>query len=304
MSLFAKLKRKIKDPWSIADSMARRGWLNRLGDGMYLRIVYRARMGKHLNLKNPASFNEKLQWLKLHDRRSDYPRMVDKQLAKDYVAERIGGEYIIPTLGLWERFDEIDFDALPERFVLKCTHDSGGLVICRDKAHFNKAAAREKIERSLNRNFYYHGREWPYKDVKPRIIAEKYMENPDGSDLSDYKLHCFNGRMKMVLVCRDRYGADGLTEDFFSETWEHLPVKRPKLNRARQAIPCPETLPRMIELAEKLSAGIPFLRVDFYEISGKIYFGELTFFPTSGMARFDPDEWDGIIGGWIDLPKT
>lgn len=304
MSLLAKLKKKLKNPWTIADSLARRGYFDRMSDQMYLKIVYRARMGEKLNLKNPVSFNQKLQWLKLHDRRGEYPAMVDKQLAKEYVSGRIGAEYIIPTLGVWNSFDEIDFDALPDRFVLKCTHDSGGLAICRDKNSFDRAAVREKIERSLRRNFYLHGREWPYKEIKPRIIAEEYMENSDGSDLSDYKLHCFNGKMKLVLVCRDRYSDDGLTEDFFSETWEHLPIRRPTIPNSKREIPCPETFQKMIALAEELSAGIPFLRVDFYEISGRIYFGELTFFPASGMSRFVPDEWDNIIGGWINLPKT
>lgn len=203
-------------------------------DRLYLKLKFRQKMGKWPDLDNPKTFNEKLQWLKLHDRKPIYSTMVDKYEAKRYIADIIGEEYIIPTLGVWDRFEDIDFDALPNQFVLKCTHDSGGLVIVCDKSSMNLDAARKKINRSMKRNYYWHGREWAYKNVKPRIIAEQYMEDgnpgekPERIDagLTDYKVHCFNGKPKLILVCKDRFSRGGMTEDFFSDEWNHLPVKR------------------------------------------------------------------------------
>ena len=184
---------------ALISSLNRRNLLNWMPDKMYIEMLYKVRMGRKLNLDNPQTFNEKLQWLKLYDRKPEYTTMVDKAAVKDYVADKIGSEYIIPTLGVWEHFDDIDFDQLPNQFVLKCNHDSGGLVICKDKASLDMEAAREKIESSLKRNFYYHSREWPYKNVKPCIIAEKYMVDESGTELKDYKFYCFGGDRKSVV---------------------------------------------------------------------------------------------------------
>lgn len=273
-------------------------------DAFYLRLLYRYKMHRELNLENPQTFNEKLQWLKLYDRRPEYTTMVDKYAVKAYVAERIGEERIIPTLGVWNRFEDIDFESLPEQFVLKATHDSGGIVICRDKAAFDLDNARKTLKHSLKRKYFRNTREWPYKDVKPRIIAEQYMEDGLGDSLKDYKLHCFSGEPKMTLVCSDRFSDGGMREDFFDKDWEHMPIKRPDAENSGKEIDKPVNFEQMQELARKLSQDIPFVRTDFYEIDGKVYFGEMTFFPASGFKGFVPEKWDVELGRWIKLKKS
>ena len=269
-----------------------------LPDVIFLKLMYRKVMRKKLNLKDPKTFNEKLQWLKLYDRKPEYTTMVDKAAVKNYVADKIGPEYIIPTLGVWDRFDDIDFDSLPDQFVLKCTHDSGGLVICRDKNTLDRAAAKEKIEKSLARNYYLHAREWPYKNVKPRILAESYLEEESG-DLRDYKFFCFNGEPKCALVCAQRYTGDGVRMSFYDPQWNQMSFhwRYPPIETEVER---PQELEKMLSFAKILSENIPFVRVDFYEVKGQVYFGELTFFPASGTAKFDSDE---IMGTWITLPE-
>ena len=272
-------------------------------DKVYLKHSYKRIMGKPLNLDNPVTFNEKLQWLKLYDRKAVYTTMVDKYAVKQYVANLIGNQYIIPTLGVWNNFDDIDFDKLPNEFVLKCTHDSGGVIICKDKNNFDKEKAKDKIEKCLKNNFYYMGREWPYKDVPHRIIAEKYMED-DSGELQDYKVFNYNGIPRQILVCRDRFLKSGLTEDFFNTEWKHLDIKRPHHNNSSNEISAPINLKEMLELSAKLSHDIPFLRTDFYEVGNKLYFGELTFYPASGFDGFEPGEWDSKLGNLIKLPEN
>ena len=272
-------------------------------DKIYLKKKFKKKMGYQLNLKEPKTFNEKLQWLKLYDHKPIYTIMVDKYEAKKYVADIIGEEYIIPTYGVWDRFEDIDFDSLPDRFVLKTTHDSGGVVICRDKSIRNIESARIKLSKSLKNNFYYQGREWPYKNVKPRIIAEEYIEELDSSSVPDYKVHCFNGVPKVILVCKDRFSEQGLTEDFFDVNWNHLDVKRPHLNISSTEIPKPHSLKGMLDLAEKLSKSLPFVRVDYYLINDKIKFGELTFYPASGFEKFEPEAFDDEMGNWLSIKQ-
>lgn len=272
-------------------------------DKLFLQWRYRRAFGKKIDFKNPKTFNEKLQWLKLYDRNPEYTTMVDKYAAKKYVADRIGEEYIIPTLGVWDRFEDIDFDKLPDQFVLKCTHDSGGLVICRDKSKFNISEARTKINNSLKCNFYYTGREWPYKNVKPRIIAEQYMEDATTSELRDYKFFCFDGVVKALFIASERQSKNDETKfDFFDEGFNHLPFTNGHPN-AEIAPAKPICFEQMKQLASQLSVGIPHLRVDFYEVDGRIYFGELTFYHWSGLMPFKPEEWDYKFGSWIALPK-
>lgn len=431
--------------------LAYRGFYNKWPDKKYISRKFEATLGYPLNLDNPQTFNEKLQWLKLYDRKPIYTTMVDKYAVKDYVASIIGKEYIIPTLGVWDRFEDIDFDLLPNQFVLKCTHDSGGLIIVKDKSTFDLVAAQKKINKSLKRNYYYLGREWPYKDVKPRIIAEVYMEDtstsklrdfkffcfngmakcckvdfdrfiehkanyffkdgeimrfgenicpPDfnnkidifvplknmeelasrlserlpflctafydvnekvylgeliffpasdfgkfiydgndklfgswlkipetlgggyiliyedllcvlsrassttrdgtstSNDLAGHKIHSFNGVPKVILVCKDRFSEFGLTEDFFDYRWEHLDVKRDKYGNSFSLAPCPPELEKMLELSEKLSKAYPFLRTDFYTINGRVYFGEITFFSTGGFGQFVPESFDQELADW------
>lgn len=270
-------------------------------DKIYLDIRFRKVFGRGINWKNPKTYNEKLQWLKIHDRKPIYTTMVDKFEVKQYVADRIGEEYIIPTLGVWDSVEDIDFDKLPEQFVLKCTHDSGGLVICPDKSKLDVDAAKKKLAHSLKQNFFWSGREWPYKNVKPRIIAEKYMVDESGYELKDYKFFCFGGEPKALFIASDRQlEGEEVKFDFFDMDFHHLPFRNGHPN-ATHPIACPPAFEKMKELAAVLSKGIPQLRVDFYDINGQVYFGELTFFHHSGLETFEPAQWDEKFGEWIKL---
>ncbi len=272
-------------------------------DKAYLRMIYRGYMGKKLDLKNPKTFNEKLQWLKLYNRNPVYTRMVDKYEAKSFIAEKVGEEYIIPTLGVWDKFDEIDFDRLPAQFVLKCTHDSGGLIICKDKSKLNLKEAKKKITKSLKRNFYHIGREWPYKNVKPRIIAEQYMVDNSGIKeecLTDYKFFCFDGQPKMVYISQDK--AQEPHTDFFDMDFNRLNLRMRDSNSETPPSK-PVAFEQMRELATVLSQDIAHIRVDFYYVNNKIYIGELTFFHNSGFTKIHPLEWAQRLGDWIKLPE-
>lgn len=263
--------------------------------------MYRSFTDKKLNLKNPVGFNEKLQWLKLYDRKPIYTEMVDKYAAKQFVADRIGEEYIIKTLGVWDKFEDIEFEALPDSFVLKCTHDSAGLVICTDKSKFDYEAAKNKLNSCLKRNFYYSGREWQYKNVVPRIIAEEYMEDSNLGELRDYKFFTFGAEPKIVHIVSNRNNSEEPTYgDFYDMEYKHLDLTMGHDN-APYPIEKPENFEKMKELARVLSAGTRHLRVDFYEVNKKLYFGELTFYQDSGVADIVPGEWDAILGSWIKL---
>lgn len=296
------LKEIVKRPHLLFLTLGHRGWFNWMSDEQYIRIAYRARMGKKLVLDPPQTFSEKLQWLKLYNRKPEYTAMVDKYEVKPIVAKIIGEEYIIPTLGLWNHFDEIDFDKLPNQFVLKCTHDSGGLVVCKDKSKLDRKAAKGKIEQCLKNNFFWGMREWPYKNVKPRIIAEQYMEDEQTKELRDYKFFCFDGEVKALFIATERMKEGEETKfDFFDENYNHLPFTNGHPNA--EVLPQkPECFEEMKALAAKLSKGIPHVRVDFYEVNGKVYFGEMTFFHWSGFTPFVPEEWDYTFGSWIKLP--
>ena len=295
-----KIYKFIKNPNKIIHYLIHKGLLNWVPDKIYLNLVYKVYLHKSLNLANPKTFNEKLQWLKINDRNSLYTKLVDKYEVRHYIAETIGEEYLIPIRGVYDSFDEINLDKLPEQFVLKCTHDSGGLVICKDKNKLDIDLARKKINKSLKRNYYYLWREWPYKDVIPRIICERYMEDESSGDLKDYKFMCFNGEVKCLFVCLNRNSPNGLNVDFYDLDWNPMPFER-HYKRSGQKIKRPDNFEKMVELAKKLSKDIPFVRVDFYEIKGKIYFGELTFYPGTGLEEFTPDEYDEILGRWINL---
>lgn len=299
----SQIKKLLKDPARLFLTLGHREMFNWMNDKTYLKIIYRICMKKKLNLDNPKTFNEKLQWLKLYDRNPEYTNMVDKYEVKKYVADKIGEEYIIPTLGVWDKFEDIDFDKLPDQFVLKCTHDSGGLVICKDKSKLDIEKAGRKISNCLKHSFFWGMREWPYKDVKPRIIAEQYMVDESGYELKDYKFFCFDGKVKMLFISSDRADDGKETKtDFFDENFTHLPVtKKGKVNADVKPV-CPKGFEKMKELAEILSQGIPHARIDFYNVSGKIYFGEITFFSGSGMVPFEPEEWDAKLGEYITLP--
>lgn len=277
------------------------GLLKWMPDKHCLYLLYWARTGKRLNLKNPQTFNEKMQWLKLNYRKPEFGDMVDKYEAKKFMADRVGEEHIIPTLGVWDRFDDIDFDVLPDQFVLKCTHDSGGLVVVRDKSKLDMAEARKKIEQSLKNNWFYHGREWPYKHIKPRIIAENYIEDLETGELRDYKWYCFNGVPKLMAIVCGR-SVKAVTADFFDCSFNYIDL-RCLYPKAKVAPEKPKTFDQMCEFAGILSRNVPFMRVDFYEANGHCYVGEMTFYHGSGFDLHEPKEWEDRLGTWLELPQ-
>lgn len=274
-----------------------------LPDSLYLRLLYLIKMHEPLNLSNPQKFTEKIQWLKLHSRKPEFTAMVDKYAIKKYVCDLIGKEYVVPMIGIWDSFDEIDFNALPVKFVLKTTHGGGscGVVICHDKSTFDKERAKRKLNNSLHTDIYQLFREWPYKDVPRRIMAEELIEIPESNDLTDYKLFCFNGDPKYIQVIKDRNTHE--TIDFFDADWNHQPFYglNPKVKNSSQAISKPAGLADMIKIARRLAKDIPFVRVDFYQVGNRVYFGEITFFPNSGFGRFTPPDWNRKLGDMIKL---
>ena len=272
----------------------------KIPDKLYVSLEFYSHIGHRLHLSNPQTFNEKLQWLKLYDHRPEYTGFVDKHEAKKLIAQIIGDEYIIPELGIWEKPEDIDFSSLPEQFVLKVTHDSGGLIICKNKQDLCRNQVVAKLNNSLKRDYYIVHREWPYKNVKKQIIAEPLLGDGE-TPLIDYKLMCFNGEVKLTFVCSDRFSSDGLKVTFFDNDWNKMPFKR-HYECSKEIIKKPHSFEKMKELAEKLSKGIPFVRVDFYEIDEKPYFGEMTFYPGSGYEEFSPEKYDHILGSWIQLP--
>ena len=280
-------------------------------DKLYLEIYYRLRTGKKLDLKNPKTFNEKTQWLKLFDRKPEYTQMADKYSSSDFVSERIGNEYTIPLLGVWDHFSEIDFSSLPNRFALKCTHDSGGVAICTDKKSFrfldkkgvqlDMATVKEKMNSSLRKNYFYKGREWAYKDILPRIIAQEFIENNENKPLMDYKIFTFNGKPKFIQVHLEK-SADQLKANFYSTDWCYQEFCIEEQNDKDIQVQKPLHLAKMLELAEKLSQGTLFLRVDFFYINDKIYFGEFGFYNWGGFGKFTPECYDELLGSYITLP--
>ena len=281
------------------------GWLP---DKTYLQLLYRFKMGHRLDLNHPKTFTEKIQWLKLYNRRPEYTLMVDKYAVKKYVADIIGEKYIIPTLGVWDKPEDIDWDALPNEFVLKTTHGggSGGVVICKDKKTFDRNKAILTLRDSMNGDIYRSLREWPYKDVKKRVLAEKYMAPKDMVnnpiyDLSDYKFFCFNGEPKYCQVIRDRHSKESI--DFYDMNWRHQEFVglNPIASNGINPVPRPLLLDDMICICHKLSENMKFVRIDMYVIDNRIYFGEITFYPASGMGLFNPDKWNEELGNVISL---
>lgn len=277
-------------------------FLRFIPDDLWLKIRYAKKFGYWPNFDKPKTFNEKIQWLKLHDRNPLYTSLVDKFEVRNYIKEKIGEKYLIPLLGIWDKFDDIDFEKLPNQFVLKCTHDSGGLVICKDKSKLDLKAARKKINDCLKLNYYWGLREWPYKNVKPRIMAEKYMVDESGTELKDYKIFCFNGEAKALFVATDR-SIHQTKFDFFDIEFNHLPFKQHYPNNTEREIKKPIGFNEMKSLAEILTKDFKHCRADFYDINGQVFFGELTFSHFSGMEPFEPKEWDEKFGSWLNVLK-
>ena len=275
------------------------GLLNWIPDKQYLKIKYRLKMGKKLNLENPQTYNEKLQWLKLYDRNPIYSKLVDKYEVREIIRKKIGEEYLIPLLGVYEKFNQINFESLPNQFVIKTTHDCGGIVICKDKSKFNQKEAQKKIEHHLRKNYYYMHREWPYKKVKPRIIIEKYMVDESRTELKDYKFFCFDGEPKLMFVATDR-GVD-TRFNFYDMNFKQINLQQHYKNSNKE-IDRPKNFDTMISIAKKLSENLPHIRVDLYDVNGHIYFGELTLYHFSGFEKFYPEEYDLILGKELKLP--
>lgn len=295
-----RLIKGIKHPEWVFGVILRRCFARFMDDRTFIKWEYLSGMRKFPNIENPTTYNEKLQWLKLNDIHPEYGKLVCKYDAKEYVRGVLGDDVIIPTLGIWDKFEDIDFDKLPNQFVLKTTHDSGGVVVVKDKKKINLSKVRAKIMKSYNHDYFLEHREYPYKFVKPRIIAEKYMVDESGKELKDYKFFCFDGEVKMLLIATERSTGD-LKSDFFDSDFNHLPFTHGHQN-AKKEIKKPAGFEKMKEIAAILSKGFPHIRVDLYDINGHIYFGELTFFSSSGNVPFEPEEWDYKIGEWLKLP--
>lgn len=294
----------------LTDSQARFTYMNSLGlyksmsDQKFLEQAFKINMGQELNLNNPQSFNEKIQWLKLYNRQPEYTILVDKYKVRQYIADSLGEEYLIPLLGVWDDPDKIDFALLPNRFVLKCNHNSGlGMCICKDKSKLDIAKVKKNLRRGMQQDYYQIWREWPYKNVPRKIICEKYLTDESQSELKDYKIHNFNGSPKLILVCSNRFSKSGLCEDFYDVNWNRLDLKRPNCRTTDSILPRPDQLEKMLELSKKIAKGHPFVRTDFYQVNGKIYFGEVTLYPASGLSKYSPVEWDKKLGDWITLPE-
>lgn len=299
----SKVNKIIKDPYYVIGRFLMKNYPKFMSDKFFIKVLWRQSIGTKLNLDNPATFNEKLQWLKLNNRDALLIKLVDKNTAKGWVADRIGKEYVIPTLGLYDSADDINLEVLPDQFVLKCNHDCGSTLVCHNKSDFDIESAKKILNDSLKKNYYWDSREWPYKRIRRCIIAEEFLADKSASELSDYKVHCFNGVPKLVLVCKDRHSETGLTEDFFTEKWEHLALRRPAHPNSKETIQKPKQLEEMLSLSRELSKDFPFVRVDWYISNDKLYFGELTFFPASGMSPFVPDSYDNLFGSWLELPE-
>lgn len=279
------------------------GFFDFMSDEFFLKMRYRSMLGHKLNLANPSTFNEKIQWLKVYDKNPEYIKLVDKYEVKGYVANLIGEDHVIPTIGVWNKFEDIDFKILPNRFVLKCTHDSGSVVICTDKAKFDYSAAKKRLKKSLKRKLYKSTREWPYKYVEPRIIAEPYLEDGSGRGLRDYKFYVFHGKVKLLYISEGLDNHASARISFVYPEWKLAPFGRSDYRPFDHLPEQPKHLGKMIETAELLSEGSPFRRIDLYEVNDKVLFSEITLFPCGGMMPFDPTIWDRKLGEELSLSK-
>lgn len=302
-----EMGKKSSMSFAVSQLLSMHGFYKKKTDADYLSMLYRRffKGKKKLNLDNPQTLTEKVQWLKLNDHRPFYPNMVDKYEVKKLVAERVGEEHIIPTLGIYDKFDDIDFDTLPDKFVLKCTHDSGGNYFCKDKSQFDKEAAKAFFARRLTSEPFWQSREWAYKDVKPRIIAEPFIEELGNLNSVEYKVSCFDGKVGFITVCRGIAHAkfEERKNDFYDRDFNFLPFRTLYYENSGIENEKPENLEEIVEFCEKISAGIPYVRVDFYILDGKIYFGETTFYTWGGFIHFVPEEWDKKLGDLIKLPE-
>ena len=271
-------------------------WLN---DEKFLKVLYYLRTNKRLNLDNPTSFNEKIQWLKINDRQKLYITLADKFKVREYISDKVGEKYLIPLIDNYYNVNEIDFNKLPSSFVLKTTHDSGGVIICNNKTKFNRYKAKKKLSKLLNNNFFYKGREWPYKNIKPRIICEELLKDESDLQLKDYKIFCFNGEPKYIQVDIDRF--TNHRRNIYNLDWDYIDFEICYPTDPQYKIPRPECLDEMLLLSKKLSESLKHLRVDLYISSNKIYVGELTLYHGSGFEKFNPEEYGNIFGNLLKI---
>lgn len=296
----------LKDKDYRFDILSNFGFYNFMDDEEYLSKKYYSTMNRKLDLENPKTFNEKLQWLKLYNRKDLYTKVVDKYLVREYIKEKLGEEYLIPLIGIWDDPDDIDFNKMPNQFVLKCNHNSGlGMCICKDKSKLDISKVKRDLRKGLKQDYYLTGREWPYKNVPRKIIAEKFMVDNDSNgtdgELTDYKFFCFNGYVDCVMVCLER-STNKPKYYFFDKNWKLLRINIRGKNAPKDfTLTKPDTMDEMFKIAENLSKGMPFVRVDLYECNKKIYFGELTFFPDSGFDANLLPETDIRFGKLLDL---
>jgi hypothetical protein len=303
----ANYKEFIKDPFfyllrSLFVFFSRKGLLKWMGDRTYLSILYFTYFKKYLNLKEPKTFNEKLQWLKIYDRKDFYNKMVDKLEARKYIENILGKDYVVPILGVWDKFEDIDFKSLPDQFVLKCNHDSGSTILVKNKREFNIKAYKKFYNKRLKINYYYEGREWPYNGIKPKIIAEKYIYDEKDKDFKDYKFMCFNGEPKILFIVSNRFSKGGIFVDFYDINFNPLEFER-HYKRSGKLFSKPKNFDLMVSYSKMLSKEFTFVRIDWYEVNGKLYFSEFTLYPGGGFEEFKPDKWDYILGSWLDLSK-
>lgn len=295
--MFRKVKRYAKDPYYALGYDLIKKHPKWMSDKYYIKVLWRILMGYNLDLKNPRTFNEKLQWLKLYDHNPLYSTLVDKYRVKQFITDRIGAEFVIPTLAVYKSVDEIDLNTLPDQFVLKCNHDSGSVVICRDKATFDLEKAKLKLNAGLQRNFYWDAREWAYKHVKPLLFAEEYMEDAANKDLLTYKFMCFNGEPAIMYVTVKN---DDIWENYYDLDFNPLNISR-GFHQSYTSIKKPESFEMMKQVARKLSEGLPHIRLDLYEVNGQVYFSEYTFYDWAGLAKFEPSKWDEELGDKVAL---
>lgn len=304
--MIKKIFNLITKPSYRFEVLDRRGFYNSMDDEKYLKRKFKSVTGKELNIETPTTFNEKLQWLKLNNREDVYTVMADKVAARDFVAEKLGEEYLIPCIGVWDNADDIDFDKLPDKFVLKCNHNSGvGMCICKDKSKLDIEKVKNELKKGMAQDYYITNREWPYKNIPRKIIAEQFMENKEEGieGLRDYKFYCFDGNVDYLYISEGLDDHHTAKISFVTTDWKLADFKRTDYANFTNLPEKPKKFDEMLSIAKELSKGFPFLRVDLYEINGKIYFSEFTFFPCSGYMPFEPEEWDYKFGEFIKLPK-
>ncbi len=290
-----------KTPYKLISPLASNGFLKWMPDDIYAKLVYKSTFNKDLDLKKPQSFSEKIQWLKLYYRKPEFTEMVDKYLVREYIADKIGPKYLIPMLGIWKKSDEINFDLLPNQFVLKCNHDQGSVIICKNKEELDYEEVRRKLNKRLKKNHYWATREWPYKNIKHCIICEEYMSNDSHEDeLSDYKVLCFNGKPRLIEVHRARF-SENRTQDFYDTEWNKTNIEQTGIPSSDEIMDKPAFADEMLSLSSILAANMPHIRVDWYFAEGHLYFSELTFYDGSGFDLFC-DNYDEVIGSWLNLP--